>query len=411
MISSAQLCVAPSLQFIGNSLMMLDLSNSKVEFNTGYFKHGYIMQTLEVNYNNLREMPISLRMISDWLETLSLQGNNITTLKPLHEIRFTQLKWLFLSGNKIYALDPDALWLPRLRNMDLADNHIRQITDISTVPWGNMNGGSEPQLSLDGNPWHCNVSMNWLLQGLHRNEYGIVFKPNYFVISVGKWLCATPQEYQGRSVVDVLSIKPTTKNRGRKVNRGILCLTEASAAMKSKRYNVNSSSLWYRRAVEIYKVKYIYLNSHLMHKRYRLPFTYPICRVCTLQLMQSGLVMGVTKYAYIATSWYFIFQRQPPCMIGAYCCFWMLLPGPGVWHLNPLCHQFATHAKRFSHGVGRIKHILLHHDIFFFQRQPPCVIGAYCCCWLLFPCPKLFVSPSHRQQCIRHESYSREDFN
>ena len=79
-IYSAQLHVAPSLRFIGHSLNTLDLSNSKVEFKSGYFKHGYIMQTLTVVSSDLREMPISLRMIAESLETLSLSDNSITMI-------------------------------------------------------------------------------------------------------------------------------------------------------------------------------------------------------------------------------------------------------------------------------------------------------------------------------------------
>ena len=218
-IYSHLLHVAPSLQFIGHSLLELDLSYSKVEFKPNYFNHRYVLQTLTVHNSDLREMPNSLCMIADSLETLYLIENSIITLKPLYKTRFIQLKWLFLYGNKISSLEPVALWLPRLRAIYLEDNHICQITDISAVSWGwNATGESGPTIKLDGNPWHCNASMNWLLQGLHRSEYGIVFERNAFMVYVGNWFCATPQEYQGRLVVDVLSIKPTTKNRGRKVN-------------------------------------------------------------------------------------------------------------------------------------------------------------------------------------------------
>ena len=130
------------------------------------------MQTLAVYDNDLKELSISLRMIADSLETLSVSDNSITSLKPLYNIWFTQLKWFFLSGNKIHSLDPSALWLPHLRAMHLSDNRICQITDISTVSWvWNATGGSKPDFDLDGNPWHCDASMNWLLQGLHRSEW------------------------------------------------------------------------------------------------------------------------------------------------------------------------------------------------------------------------------------------------
>ena len=173
-IYSHLLRVAPSLQFIGHSLE-LDLSYSKVEFEPNYFNHRYVMQTLTVHNNDLRELPNSLRMIAHSLEILDLHGSSITTLKPLYKIRFTQLKWLFLFGNKISSVEPGALWLLRLRAIHLDDNHICQITDISTVSWGRNVTVGKPQVNLDGNPWHCNASMNWLLHGLHLSEYGIVF--------------------------------------------------------------------------------------------------------------------------------------------------------------------------------------------------------------------------------------------
>ena len=51
--------------------------------------------------------------------------------------------------------------------------------------------------------------------------------------------------------------------------------------------------------------------------------------------MQNGLVMGLAKHAllHIAAWFYSLFQRQPPCMIGAYCWFWLLFPWP--WRLTP----------------------------------------------------------------------------
>ena len=137
---------------INNSLITLDLSNSKVQFKSGYFKHGYIMQILTVNYNDLREMPVSLRMIADSLETLSLSDNSIATLEPLYEVRFTQLKWLFLFGNKISSMNPGALLLPRLKAMHLNDNRIRQLSDISTVSWGR-------RTKIKHKPWRQSMAL------------------------------------------------------------------------------------------------------------------------------------------------------------------------------------------------------------------------------------------------------------
>ena len=318
-IYSAQLHVAPFLRFIGHSLKTLDLSNSKVEFKSGYFKHGYIMQTLTVVSSDLREMPISLHMIAESLETLSLSDNSITTLKPLYRIRFTQLKWLFLSSNKISSLDSGALLLPRLRAMNLNDNRIRQMTDISTVSWGRTaTGGSQPQVYLDGNPWHCNASMNWLLQGLHRSQRGIIVAQNVSISSVEKWFCATPREYQGRVFVNVLPIKPTPRNQGNEVNPGIFSLSGHFSKSETNWY-VNDPPLW--------------IWSRFKHVS-------SLWNFCILHFMQNGISREIDKNNHILLHVViFSFSYNYPVWLVSILVVDCCSLGLSGWQLSSLCHQ------------------------------------------------------------------------
>ena len=220
-INSPLLNRAPSLEFIGHSLTRLDLSYCMARFETDYFKHGYKIRHLIVPKNGLMEIPVSLRVVVNSLIFLQLAKNNITTLEPFYGVRFVQLADIYLDGNKISTLVPNALLLPRLRALSLNDNHLHQITDLSEAPWG-VDIFDEVYVYLLGNPWHCNASMEWLLQALHRYEFGHVTfrrtRSRVTLDSLQLWYCATPLEYQGRKVINVLSPKPTLKNQGRKID-------------------------------------------------------------------------------------------------------------------------------------------------------------------------------------------------
>ena len=224
MIQSQQLREAPSLQFIGHSLTMLDLFHSKVEFQTGYFKHRYKIQYLYLQNCNLRRIPSSVCAIAGSLVKLNLPVNKITTLKPVEGILFAKLSHLNLDRNRISALAPNVLLLPRLISMDLSGNRLNQIADPSQAPWG-TNVTIEAHVNLGDNPWHCNASMYWLLQALRHGPLGsIKFQRNYSnvtLILINMWYCTTPIEYHGSMVVDALSTILTPKSRNSFKSRGM----------------------------------------------------------------------------------------------------------------------------------------------------------------------------------------------
>ena len=224
-IQSPELRGAPSLEYIGHSLTKLDLFLSNVEFENAYFKHRYKIQHLYLDKCDLRSIPPSVRAIAGSLVKLSLDVNKITTLKPLQGKRFAQLSYLDLTNNRISVLAPNALLLPRLTSMDLSENLLNQVADPSQAPWG-MDVTGEVYVNLGGNPWHCDASMYWLLQALHR-EKGfdfITFQRNHSnvtLILVDMWYCDTPQEYHGRMVVDALSTMTTLRSRDSLKSRGM----------------------------------------------------------------------------------------------------------------------------------------------------------------------------------------------
>ena len=223
MIHSPELREAPSLQFIGHSLTELDLSHSKVEFENGYFKQGYKIQYLYLQNCDLRRIPPSVRAMAKSLVRLFLDVNMITTLKPLEGILFAKLSHLDLNRNRIPALDPDVLLLPRLFSMDLSENLLNQIADPSQALWG-TDGTNGAYVHLGYNPWHCGASMFWLLQALHHERFDFTFqryRSNVTLILINTWYCTTPKKYDGTMVVDAMSTILTLRSRDNLKSRGM----------------------------------------------------------------------------------------------------------------------------------------------------------------------------------------------
>ena len=151
-INSPLLRMAPSL--IRQSLTILVLAHSKVKSGPDYF-NGAHKQALWLQHCDLTAIPASIDSLVSSLR-LDLSDNYVTTLKPLHGVQFDKLSTLSLHRNRIVHIDSERLFLPPLCVVYLQHNLLTTL--------------SEPKKSgaltafLEGNPWHCNASLGWLLR-------------------------------------------------------------------------------------------------------------------------------------------------------------------------------------------------------------------------------------------------------
>ena len=208
-INSPLLRMAPSLQDIRQSLTILVLAHSKVKSGPDYLNGAHI-QTLWLQHCDLTAIPASIDSLVSSLRRLDISDNYVTTLKPLHGVHFDKLSTLSLHRNSIVHIDSERLFLPPLCVVYLQHNLLTTLSE--------PNNSGALTAFLEGNPWHCNASLGWLLRGLHSGRFGAMHyhhkESDVLLRDVHRWTCTTPSLYQRRPVVEVLPIVATLANKG-----------------------------------------------------------------------------------------------------------------------------------------------------------------------------------------------------
>uniref|UniRef100_A0A3Q2PZ11 LRRCT domain-containing protein n=1 Tax=Fundulus heteroclitus TaxID=8078 RepID=A0A3Q2PZ11_FUNHE len=110
-----------------------------------------LLQTLDLDGNNLQELPADVFRSLRHLETLNLAGNKLMTLKPqifAHNLKLQQLEFLLLNQNQLRHL-----------------------------PTGLLDGVNPSlQIMLTGNPWECDGKMEYLWKWLTNHRQNVPFE-------------------------------------------------------------------------------------------------------------------------------------------------------------------------------------------------------------------------------------------
>ncbi|XP_063068559.1 leucine-rich repeat-containing protein 3-like [Engraulis encrasicolus] len=144
--------------------------------------------SVQCSSRDLRSVPSDL---PEDTVTLTLSANRITRL-PAHVFaRLWRLQELDLSGNAIEAVEAGAFQgvAESLRQLDLSDN---RLTGVPKEAFGRLH---KAKVSLSGNPWHCECSLQEVLREVRLDEH-----------TVNEVRCHTAvrDEYAGRPITQVL---------------------------------------------------------------------------------------------------------------------------------------------------------------------------------------------------------------
>ena len=127
--------VTPPLDPTKYTLEMLSLqANDLVYIEASYFMGFRRLATVNLSFNRLSTIP-NITPLAGILLSFDIAHNSVLSLKPfLFNVCFTNLRYLYVSNNKIRELTSDLMpqWL-RLRLLKIENNLLETLQDLSCI--------------------------------------------------------------------------------------------------------------------------------------------------------------------------------------------------------------------------------------------------------------------------------------
>ena len=206
-LKSTHLHQLPPLQHIGHSLIYLELSRSK-QFEVNHvhdFSYLRKIEDINLRHNGLHSTPFGLNHIANTVLNLDFGFNSIQSITSMEGITFYKLDIVNLYNNRIANLRPELLIAPNLRSLNLENNRLVSLEEVSHFSWGSsLPKHKYMAIHLRQNPWHCNGSLIWMRSNLYRYGSQIIYvKPTLkpFITNVQLLFCKSPKAHNGTTVV------------------------------------------------------------------------------------------------------------------------------------------------------------------------------------------------------------------
>ena len=164
MLHANKLTAGPSLQHI-RQLRSLHLHNNLItKLSINYFAGCYKLKGLNLKNNHLVSLS-DMSYVSHILQHVTLDGNRLANLDAFECVPWPQLQRLTLAHNLISVLNQSLLENAKaLELIDLTYNALRTLPDLTQIK-RSQNTSRMLTIRVEGNLWHCNGSLHWVLDG------------------------------------------------------------------------------------------------------------------------------------------------------------------------------------------------------------------------------------------------------
>ena len=212
-IESNILCHAPDLRHVSHSLEFISLHTGRFKSIPQYFAGCSAIRHVFINNANMTDLFWGLASISVNVKELDFAQNKLKSLSPLYDVLFVKLERLQLFDNAINVINLKKLHFPVLKFFDIRKNYLIQLDDPSGLALGSMlTPESLTCLYIEGNPWNCNGTFNWLIKeycniGNSRHDLTFFSKSKTLTISeVERLVCENPPNKHGTRIIDDVTL-------------------------------------------------------------------------------------------------------------------------------------------------------------------------------------------------------------
>ena len=210
-----------------------------VPFLTPTFSGCHKLRQLVLSYNRLRTLP-NLSTISDTLDSIQVEHNNLINVGSLQDLAFPTLRYIFLGLNEINHLDIRHLILPRLYELDISYNLLQGLDHPELLAVESLKE-NRVILNLVGNLWNCDRNLSWVVSASqkvnqHRNSIDLYWNQSpVLVINAEDMICYMPPRMRGKQAIRVGRYQPLCwffreKNTHRHIH---ICISLHSRTMKA----------------------------------------------------------------------------------------------------------------------------------------------------------------------------------
>ena len=198
-LNSNHLTVGPPLQHTRNIKHLYLYKNLITNLPQDYFAGCIYLTLLHFANNYLVSLP-DMAHVAPSLQFVVLAENRLMFLDAFERMPWPELKSLALSGNLITGLDISLLENAKvLKLVDLKRNELRTLPDLTQFKMF-QNTSHTLTIQLEENPWHCDESLQWVLEGTEDNAYRN-FDEGFRIY--GFMLCHTPSKFNNTLIWDL----------------------------------------------------------------------------------------------------------------------------------------------------------------------------------------------------------------
>ena len=155
----------------------------------------------------MRTLP-NLSTISDTLDSIQVENNNIINVGSLQDLAFPNLQYVFVGHNEINHLDIRHLILPWLHELDISYNLLQGLDHPELLAIESLRE-NRVILNLVGNPWKCDRNLSWVVSASqkviqYRNSVDRYWNQSpVLVINAEDMICYMPPSIRGKQAIHV----------------------------------------------------------------------------------------------------------------------------------------------------------------------------------------------------------------